>query len=497
MGGFIGQLIPLAKGIAQVEDRSLAMIRILNGKVYLQNAEGMKFNENNSISFENNLRLVSNQYGTVLLVWPYGDEEPEHTGLTGNYDHTGGTYERLLTSDTAVFTQTDANNNNIIITSDCKSAIITDYISTTQVIVHGFGWDSDITSMTFNILKAPSVALGDKYHSYFNVDSYGCFCLYSFGYAGGENHKSIFQINADMANDDIGGMLLNISANGYNRIDGIVMNYNTGDLQPGDESHCLHINLNESNADSADNTTDIDCMIFTTTDVSDAKKHAIHVLPGFDDALQVSGALPADPEYGYEVTGTTVVDRVNSGGTGDDAFVNNAVNQTILDNDNDYILIGSDNTFEAIQVILHTLASIDLTLEFYYSVGGGVYTEFYPLDLTKGFTESGFITWNASELTGWAKDDEAEVDTDITNAYYIKIKRTKNNVVTLPKELYFKIYASLQTGMAIRGDGTILPVSIADTDAQNNSIYYSTTQSALVYKDSGGDVYTFDMTIVV
>ena len=41
---------------------------------------------------------------------------------------------------------------------------------------------------------------------------------------------------------------------------------------------------------------------------------------------------------------------------------------------------------------------------------------------------------------------------------------------------------------AFRSDGSFIPVSLADTAAQNNSVYYSTTQSKLVYKDSGGTV---------
>jgi hypothetical protein len=39
-----------------------------------------------------------------------------------------------------------------------------------------------------------------------------------------------------------------------------------------------------------------------------------------------------------------------------------------------------------------------------------------------------------------------------------------------------------------REDGSVEPVSIADAVAANNSIYYSTDQSKLVYKDFGGVV---------
>jgi hypothetical protein len=37
--------------------------------------------------------------------------------------------------------------------------------------------------------------------------------------------------------------------------------------------------------------------------------------------------------------------------------------------------------------------------------------------------------------------------------------------------------------------GYFLPVSSTDAAAPNNSIYYSTTQTKLVYKDSGGVVH--------
>jgi len=39
-----------------------------------------------------------------------------------------------------------------------------------------------------------------------------------------------------------------------------------------------------------------------------------------------------------------------------------------------------------------------------------------------------------------------------------------------------------------RADGTLALVSLVDGSAANNSLYYSTTQSKAVYKDSGGTV---------
>ncbi len=40
----------------------------------------------------------------------------------------------------------------------------------------------------------------------------------------------------------------------------------------------------------------------------------------------------------------------------------------------------------------------------------------------------------------------------------------------------------------IRGDGTIDPAQLADGSAANDSVYYSTTASKLVYKDGRGVV---------
>ena len=65
---------------------------------------------------------------------------------------------------------------------------------------------------------------------------------------------------------------------------------------------------------------------------------------------------------------------------------------------------------------------------------GGNQTQFFPTDGTNGLQNSGNITFNAPG--DWTKDDEAEVNGDITNAYYIKIVRTKNGVYTQPIENY-------------------------------------------------------------
>lgn len=41
--------------------------------------------------------------------------------------------------------------------------------------------------------------------------------------------------------------------------------------------------------------------------------------------------------------------------------------------------------------------------------------------------------------------------------------------------------------------GAFLPARLNDLDAPNNSIYYSNTQSELVYKDSNGTIWKFSL----
>jgi len=154
---------------------------------------------------------------------------------------------------------------------------------------------------------------------------------------------------------------------------------------------------------------------------------------------------------------------------------------------NDYILIGSDNTFEIVDVLVDTGSSKDCDLTFYYSKAGGNWTALSVVDTSHGLQSNG--EWNFIAPVDWTKDDEAEVNGDITNAYYIKIERTyAPTIPTLPTESYFKTYSSKAAGMSIRGDGTIAPASMSDASAPNDSLYYSTTASKLCYKDSGGVV---------
>ena len=68
------------------------------------------------------------------------------------------------------------------------------------------------------------------------------------------------------------------------------------------------------------------------------------------------------------------------------------------------------------------------------------------------------------------------------------IQRPVHNDDDNPRLKSWREFITSVLTMRVRPDGSFVPPSMADASAKNNSIYYSTTASKLVYKDSGGTV---------
>ena len=436
-------------------------------------------------------RTTQAQYGPALWTHLYGEDTPEHTNQTGSYDHTGGTSEKLFTKSAGDdFTQADADNGSwILLTGTNLGAVaeIKEFLSATTVVVDGMGWDGDLASQTFVIYKHPGFYSGGANHE-FSVEATGEFEVYSYNFTG----STVAEIKLDSAADDCTALKIEVDGNGYSDLDALRITVNTGDIQPMDTLDLLHITVNEVLASSADATTEINAIFLQKTNANTTHSDGIRIGPGFSDALHVTGTPAINPGYGYEVTSGTVTDRVNSGGAGDDAFVNSAVDQLIFDSTNDYILIGSDNTFEKIAVTLATPGSQNSSLQFFYSVAGAGFsgwTRFYPSDTTNGFQNSGTITFAAPGA--WAKDDQAQANGDITDAYYIGIKRTKLGTYTRPTEDHFEIYADREGGMSIRGDGVVILPYLGDAPASlENGMMWMEADGLHLYYSGGEQIVT-------
>lgn len=466
-------------------------LNLLGGDVTI--TEGGKIQSNAGF------RATANDWGDSFSGWAYGDYVAEHTisNYGGNYDASGGTYENLFTDDTnSPFTQTDADNRNWIVVNSgifkgAKAEIDT-YIDASNVILHAHGacWDEDLTDVNYKIYKAPQIIFGSCYGTHLHTGTAGAIHIESTGgaYVG---ETSMLHISGEFGADGVDLVHFHTNAQGYSNVDALQLFYITGNLQTGDRNQVIQIDIDESIATGGE----ITGFNIRTSATSNMTRRAMYVGTGFTTALQVAGSQSEDPGYGYEVSSGVVTDRVNSGGGGNDAFINPAVNVQLFDSVNDYILIGSDNTFEIIKGTLTIASSKNCQLLFYYSKAGNNWTLLPGVDDgSQGFTMSSFsISFPAP--ADWTKDDQAEVNGDITEAYYIKILRTyATNIPTLPTESFFKIYAESagDTGMKVYGWGGIKlpvlsddPVTLGLIAALEDGMIWFETGGVHIVRDSG------------
>jgi len=439
--------------------------------------------------FDSMIRIRTEEGGGGIFILEHDWAFPIHTG-TGSFDLTGGAYENYFTATAPVFQQEDADLNNFIVVVSGTylgyAAEIISYIDTTHVALDTYSWGADLAGVPFAIVRHPSFAVGDAGKVGISAGAGGNLHIHSVDQTG----ECLVDVTADVGADDLSAICVEVAANGYSASEAIRVRYDTGDLQPGDHAALLKMSMDDTDAVNSDAITHIDFIELLTTDAEDATKHAIHIGQSFDSAIVVSSGTEEDLDHGYTVVPDVATDRVTGAPGVGTAFLEASANNVIIFNaDNDYILIGSDATFEAIDAILVSGANVDVQEAYYYSTGAGTWSPLIVSDTMNGFRQSGTITFNAP--AGWALSNATvPAGAAITNAYYVKIVRTRNNVGAPPVEDYFKTFtASSTTDFEIRGDGTIKPVVMADAGAPNNSLYYSTTQNKLVYKDNGGVVH--------
>lgn len=101
---------------------------------------------------------------------------------------------------------------------------------------------------------------------------------------------------------------------------------------------------------------------------------------------------------------------------------------TVFENQYDYIVLGNDIPFTAIDITLNTIASHDCSLTFEYLDGNGYWVMFSPTDNTSGLTASGSVTWDFTDVGNWQPNDV----NDVEQKFWIRIRRTAVTVTTLP-----------------------------------------------------------------
>lgn len=156
------------------------------------------------------------------------------------------------------------------------------------------------------------------------------------------------------------------------------------------------------------------------TNTTSGEVSALGVHAGVSPVHQHVGtfATPSQTEYAGEIP---------SGGGWSDGIDGN----TIFEADDDEIYIGSTGIFSSLEVILSTVSSQDQILAIEYQHTDTTWDAFIPGDGTNGFRQNGVITWAAGSLTGW-KSDSDPGGADASAGYWIRLRRTRNTVVTDP-----------------------------------------------------------------
>jgi len=420
------------------------------------------------------IRTLSPEFGASIVSLAFGTDSIVQAG-EGWYDHTGGTYENMFTKTSGANFTSENIGDWIVFTTGAKINSVCEIklvIDTETAIVDGMGWTEDINSGVspgnYFVSQHPSFITGDGYKHEFSCGSAGEFEVVGYDFAGGKLAE--FEFNSAANNQR--GIYVGVECEGHNNIVGQEVHIKSGDLGVGESVAGIYTHVDVSEATNADASTSVPCYIAGVEDGSNATTKAFLALAGFSKAFQVYGASAVDPGYGYENTSGLSGDRVNGGTADTTAFLSSSGSDlTIMDNDDDYILIGSDEKFEIVDVALDTGANQDAILQFFYSKSGGNWTALTVVDTTGGMRENGQFNFTAP--ADWTEDDEDMDGNAIIEAYYIAIQRTRNALVQPPIEDYFKIRASKDDGMEIRGDGVVkLPYLAAiPSDPENGMIW--------------------------
>lgn len=269
---------------------------------------------------------------------------------------------------------------------------------------------------------------------------------------------------------------LDVDAAGYGDVKAIDIDYITGAISTGEDEGIILLNIDEIAA-TGGNVFGLEVLATegaagSTTTVYGLKAAAL-VAPIHQD----SGTF-VNPDIGTNDTPQTPVANMIDG---------NAANTTAiflaLD---DYIIIGSDATFQEIEFILTTDSSgAGIKPKFEYSTGGSGFTEFSPVDGTNGFRNTGVVAWDMSDLVGHA----INADTGGANTYDIKITRQRTNLTTPPVLGYAKVVATTEYIWDKDGNVNIKTLTISSIAAEGSDVdKFLVDSSGLIKYRTGAEI---------
>ena len=354
--------------------------------------------------------------------------------------------------------------------------------STTLVVSFGTaGGDTivDATAMSFVVYPEPRCFIGD------NGDVHYCI---------GEHEDASFKICADISNNEHAVHFVSKAGVTGNRALDIEFDPDTY----GGTS-VIRTKIDATAFASAETVGTVLDVIVDNTGATAGDVHGIDVALGdpsnasleveavaTHEGVDVIGQYLGEPAaltagFEYDASGTSYTDRTT-------AFNSAGTDVQIFDADNDAILLASAAKFDEINVVLAVTASHTILPTFHFIKDDGSWVEFTPSDDTSGFTGNGTVRFDSDTLTDWGVRTINEVTGSgaADDYYWIKITRTRNNLVRQPTEDTIQVTA-LGTKMGWNKDGDVNINTMAVVDGITAPTAIS--GQAIIYVDTAdGDL---------
>ncbi|MDB4567468.1 hypothetical protein N9104_01770 [Pseudomonadales bacterium] len=277
---------------------------------------------------------------------------------------------------------------------------------------------SDITGLSLIVVEQPQVALLDNGDFHFNVGQ-SDEASFKITIDTGTSEHGV-HVDATAAADGFSGMEIDIDADTHANVSAIEIQFDAGGSAEEVRSNILSITVEADGATGGE----LHCFDvgFGGTDYSDTLELAvIGTGRGVDIIHQVIGDDDKqDTLYTYD--GVSFVDI-------SDSCTSDTLNHPLFASDNDYLYMGTSDTFVKVNSNLVTIASSPILAIYEHSAGGGVWSAFSPSGPATEFTASGLIS-----LPGLADWEPDTIFSGSDTIYWIRIQRTRNNLVTIPVE---------------------------------------------------------------
>ncbi len=212
---------------------------------------------------------------------------------TGNFDVTGGLYDKLFTSTTNMFSSTDVGNVIFIIDGFLKGAAaqIMRVIDEKNVIIYNPLWTEDMLNVAFSVVPAPSFAVQDGGAVTSVLGKDGRFFIQDLQ----QEWRKAFHIHNRAANGNITAAYIETEVESFDRVSSLNVDYRIGQ-----GTNPRFLSVIKTHIDDADNNTNQVNVMEVSANKSQSNKTVLHIEPGFDNVVKVRGEIAETPEKAYQ-----------------------------------------------------------------------------------------------------------------------------------------------------------------------------------------------------